>query len=82
MKSRRCYQQQRGYNNSYIDSYQNRAVQHYYSSPYACCLLQSKINSILQSHSVLTTFIPAAIFDRMAAFLSAFIYSWALYSEW
>ncbi len=76
-----CYQQQGGYDNSYIDSYQNRPVQHYYSSPYACSLLQSKINSTLQSHSILTTFISAAISYRMAAHFSAFIYSWALYSN-
>ena len=81
MKSRCCYQQQGGYYNSYIDSYQNRPVHHNYSSPYACCLLQSKINSILQFHSILTTFIPAAISYRMAAHFSALIYSWALYSK-
>ena len=81
MNRRCCYQQQRGYDNSYIDSYQNRPVQHYYSSPYAYCLLQSKINSILQSHSILTTFISAATFGRMAALFCAFIYSWALYPD-
>jgi len=72
-----CYQQQGGYDNSYIDSYQNRPIQHYYSSPYAYCLLQSKINSILQSRSILTTFI-LPTFGRMTALFWAFIYSWAL----
>jgi len=56
------------------------SIQHYYSSPYAYCLLQSKINSILQSRSILTTLI-LPTFGRMTALFWAFIYSWALYPD-
>lgn len=80
MNTECCYQQQWGYDNSHIDSYQNRPIQHYYSSPCAHCLLQSKINSILQSRSILTTLI-LPTFGRMTALFWAFIYSWALYPD-